>query len=161
MLFKTVPWVFILLNITTRTHLYPILTIPFQNEEITLTHSYHKMCDVNIRGQKIKQGQCVLAQPMFPFSSHLPSPLQSRSFFCNPSLRVAEVDHFAIHTFEFNGAIYTHAFAIVKWLLPYPSCNLIGKPYLICCNFVYESNYDNSFLPLENSSTCCSKHLFG
>ena len=60
-------------------------------------------------------------------------------FFCNPSLRVAEVDHFAIHTFEFNGAIYTHAFAIVKWLLPHVSCNLIGKPYLICCNFVYES----------------------
>ena len=79
--------------------------------------------------------------------------MQNHSFFHNPSLRTAEIDHFAIHTFEYEDVSYTNAFAIVKWLLPHPSYNLFGKPYSVWCNSVYESNYDNCFLPLEYISS--------
>ena len=78
--------------------------------DFVLPCSYRKMDSVTLKGQDIICGQYVNAKPVFLQSEGLPT------IFSNPDVRIARIQHFAMHSFHVDSSTFSHIFAIVQWV---------------------------------------------
>ena len=70
-----------------------------------------------------------------------------QTFFTNPNLRPAKIEHFVEHSYSDN---YHHCFAQVSWPQNHPNYDYFGKPYQVWCATLYEKSLNNFLLPVEN-----------
>ena len=106
--------------------------------------TYKRMRSVTINGQLINGGQYVFTKPTHPFQ---PSHECMQTFFTNPNLRPAKIEHFVEHSYSDN---YHHCFAQVSWPQHHPNYDYFGIPYQVWCATLYEGSLNNFLLPVEN-----------
>ncbi|SMN01974.1 hypothetical protein SPONN_281 [uncultured Candidatus Thioglobus sp.] len=130
--------------------LYPLHSERISHSDFILPRTYRKMNDVTIAGRRLYSGQYVHAKPFCSIQQEH----SVATVFSDPGICVAELDHFAVHSFEVSeNTSITHAFAIVNWLEQNPNKDMLGKP----CEVWYKyhdfiNDACNMFLPLENVS---------
>ena len=107
---------------------------------------YRKMYSISVGNQQIQSKQSILAKSVFPFDT-----VTDPSIFDQSNVRVALVDHFAVHSFLTSDlSEISHAFVVVKWLLSHPVRHVLGKPYELWCKSLYDMSGNNFVTPIEN-----------
>ena len=118
--------------------------------DIEFPQSFRKMAYFTINGQKVKNGQYILAKNVFPFSSSS-SLIDSSYSFVNA--RPAKIDYTFMYSIHVNGEMVNKMFASVCWPMRHPLQHTIGKPYELWCISAFETCSKNFIVPISNFVT--------
>ena len=120
---------------------YPSLLLA----DLFIPQTFKKMAYVTIDGQRVNNGQYILARNVFRFSS---------SGVCTFSLgvRPAKVDYIFMHSIQVDDSnCINDMFAAVSWPMHHPLQHTLGKPYEVWCVTAFESSNENLFVPLSTN----------
>lgn len=133
-------------------HIHPSLFD--NNSNVFIPRSYKRMTHACINGQKVKNGQYILARNVFPFSSSAPPTYTIDTSVTYLGARPAKVDYFFSHCIQLRDDEYvSEMFASVSWPMQHPLQHCIGKPYELWCVSAFETCNKNFVVPLSNFVT--------